>query len=444
MRLFFLSFCFFSFVAFVAPATASEGLQFTVNKTVIQESLEGNEEKTQTQQVVTLWPHAFSVEEGQLQTIYDFDKDLKLEIDHSAKVFKEIPLYATVMFRRQELQNRRAMIKMMGQMASSSAVPSLPEMEMLFGMKYDVEIPRKYIQEHRDKSVAFSYKGRDVFSMIFSETQMPKDLRNSYKHYLVYEHRIHPDIREALDGFTVFHSEIFYVVNAYPDSDMKYVYEIENVEVASASNYSEPPSYQRLFSRNQALHVLIEKSLFKATQPHDKTKYVSDARDLLKQEKYLDAFLAASADVLHYENPQIELLEEIFSKAPQNDPAMLVLLYTAVETDDERREAIDIFEKIAEKVELSYGYVLDLWAARYQAQLQNKKESLQSYFKVVKANPYLVGVYKDIGSVLMEMQRVDEAWNAWMAFSALAGDSKMQVSFQKHNLEMKEKYPEYF
>ncbi len=434
-------------ILFISSIALSKGYQFEAQIDQIIES-EGNKQEANYVQKVILLPTKIIIatSNNAEEIIYDFHNLTTTSINHKNKTFTKNSIFALVAFKHFEMQNRQFMFKSMSEIAPEMAKdPSFKEfyLESLFDMKINSSKLADITQNIKDGSYKFIFDKEEVTSFTLSDKIIPDDLKESFAHYLVYNLNIHPDIRN-----------IILLNNAFPASiNYKYypiVKEIKNVSVKLAeikeylgNDVFLPKDYKEKYSDKEWLNSLAER-IHNGSSKKIEAQYELEMRKLLASGDFLDAYLLSNEQVIQSGALLgIEKDGKILDSLRANEQVAKLRAALDPKSKEETEKSIEITKELA-KQNLKHGYVLDIYLGNFCKNLGKYQEAQQYFVAALKKNPFLTGVYIDLGRLFMSAYDMQAAWECFSIARTITPNYPMLEGVASNEVGLKKLYQDHF
>ncbi len=371
--------------------------------------------------------------EGGRETLYDFRLRRRLNIDRAAGVFANFSLYGDVAFRRFELSKRLELAKLFVE-ASHEDEPPLTLQR--FWLESDVGLAssaRPLAIAHEtiaDGAVRFRLDGEEVALFAPAPQAVPAELQQSFARFLRLSLPIHPDILAAvaLDGRLPQRLVLVGIANGDRRPMgivLRSVKRLEQDYPLPASFEPLPLGAQAADAETASLRGLLPIMLDAASgrhrpAPRPLADYRRAADQALAQKRGFAAMLLLSEAALQYgaaagdcssglgwaarcrrtdeinrvlaDDPRATLFYKAQTAEP-GDPAAAVAAWEGLKHDD-----------------VADGYVVDAFLADRLSAAGRRPEAMGAFALALAGNPYLAGVYKELGDHFLRASRTDLAW----------------------------------
>jgi hypothetical protein len=407
--------------------------------------------------------------EGGRETLYDFRLRRRLQIDRAARVFANFSLYGDVGFRRLELGKRRALAAMFG---DSSGADDLPLPLRPFWIESDVGFSlggknEPAIEQRKlpDGATRFDVGKQEAALFAPASEAVPAELEKSFAHFLRLYLPIHPQILSviALDGRLP--QRLVYVSDA--GGARHPVGLILRRALHRQGDYPLPANFeprplageaqdQEALPLRGLLPLMLQAVAGKAGGgPRSLADYRRGADRALREGHVFAADLTLAESVMQYGTDAVDCSIGP-GDVPCHDPVELgrrfatdpraAKLYEA-QTAEPRdpQAAVQLWASIKHD-DVANGYIIDAFLASRLSAAGHRDEAMGAFARALRGNPYLSGVYKELGDHYLRVSRSDLAWVCYDLGRALPGRNPHDALASVDELEtqLAEDYPEFF
>lgn len=372
-----------------------------------------------SKKTVVLGNGFFSVSEGKLERIYDFKNRRIHYLDHREKTRIDISLFADPAFRIAELQSR---LNMEDAVKKAGGLPleDLFSLESIFGVESETH--------KADLKEDLSEKGKTRF--LESEKQRAEiswgekplsDETGMFSKFLIYDNSLHPLVRRKIAGTRQIPDVIRSQLKNTGATD-EFVLILDDVKTRADQGFQVPKKYP--ISKRRPGMISSAESLaqvLRSTEPGKKQikKYEKAwFLEKINQAKAKNNFLDAALLVLEYglqTGDQKSTTEEMQRLAEyQKEDRELDRFFRSlgISGKEQAARAIEELQKINRK-NLSRAHVIDIMIAGQQSVLGQNVEAQKRMIGALKVNPYIAGVYKDLGDLYYTEFDMVSAWVCW-------------------------------
>jgi hypothetical protein len=410
------------------------------------------EKKTSALLEIVIGKDFFSLTEGRRTQIYDFSKRRIYQVDAAAKTLSEISLFAVAAFRQNEFYNR----KMIWDVLEKSGTRDLPgsrfDLESVFGIEdtgsAEVDIREK---DEGKKRVFWTGKEKAVW-YVPGSTRVNPEWRIMYEKFFRYTQAVHPLILSRLFSEGTVPEALFYRYR-----DLKSLTRV-NLVLKEASErpderYVLPEGYQPGYHSDfltddtgEAYRIITEiLTGANAIEKHNREWFFSRSREALEAKRYLDAALFLFEYHLQ-SGDQAAVTERMREIAPRQaeDPALL-LFFNGLDLSSEEaaRAAADSLRSIRREG-IEEGHVIDIMLANAVYALGDRAGGIRGMISVLKKNPYITGVYKDLGQMFYDSYEMPLAWMCWDLARSLEPRHPMLAQVNELESSLLERMTDYF
>jgi tetratricopeptide (TPR) repeat protein len=371
------------------------------------------------------------VEEGR-ETLYDFRLRRRLMLDRKARSFANLSLYGDVAFRRFELGKRIELAKMYGE-----AMGGEPPLELLpFWIESDVgligaaKVEPKIVTKHLpDGAVSFRFGNEEIALFAPANEAVPEELRKSFARFLRLKLPVHPQILAAvaLDGRLP--KRLVYVSDA--SGTRHPVGLVLRSSVRATGDYPLPADFaprplagqaqdQEALGLRGLLPLMLQAVAGKAAGgPRSLASYRRAADQSLKQGHAFAAALLLAESALQYGADAGDCtvgpggvpchdaaeLGRIFAA----DPRAATLFKAQIDEPKDPKAAVALWNSI-KRDDVADGYVIDAFLADRLSAEGLRQQAMGAFARALQGNPYLAGVYRELGDHFLRASRTDLAW----------------------------------
>jgi hypothetical protein len=408
------------------------------------------------------------VEPGR-ETLYDFRLRRRLNIDRANRAFANFSLYGDVAFRRFELSKRMELGELFVE-TSHEEEPPLPLQR--FWLESDVGLAssaKPLVIAHEtipDGAVRFRLDGEEVALFAPAPQPVPAELQQSFARFLRLRLPIHPDILAAiaLDGRL---PQRLVLVGIADGERRPTGLVLRSVEL-SHEDYPLPARFEPLplggetaDAETSSLRGLLPAMLDAVSgrsriAPRPLADYKRAADQALAQKRGFAAMLLMSEAALQYGAAagdcaaglgwaaRCRRTDEI-NRALADDPRATLFYKAQTAEPGDPAAAVAAWQGL-KRDDVANGYVVDAFLADRLSAARRRQEAMGAFALALAGNPYLVGVYKELGDHFLRASRTDLAWICYDLGRALPGRAAEDALTLIDALEAKlaSTYPAFF
>jgi hypothetical protein len=396
--------------------------------------------------VVTLGHRFFSTEAKDVRTIYDFERYRILRVNLRAKTFEDDSLYSDVGFRVLEFYNRMQL----GNALRSANIKSPVSPEAL--QHFDVALVENLFSLADDKSRtvvdarkvkgATEYHWQQYTLMTVGDRTkpIPTEYQTEYWRFFRYYAGGHPRILESLASAKGVPERSIIVLSNFKA-------ETRTLTLQSIATPPDAPYSLDGFTLAQPdREPYSTLKLIGADAPHELQLRVETAlkdRDsAFAQGKYLDAFLANQEAALSTGESTIDWLRSARDKLNADPEVMRV---AAALGKHDAGQAPRLADELASVRALAPAHVEVLEIFEGNTRLEfGEAQGLGLLLSAARADPYLTGVWRDLGDHYYRSFHMAEAWACLDAARRIAPNHPMLKPADDMERALRAKNPEYF
>lgn len=383
--------------------------------------------------------------------IYDFNKNRILYVDDPGKTVSDVSLFSDIGFRFLEFRNRlyiRDVVLTATPKAKNPqpAIESIFDLETLFGIGAPDMKVSEITEKGEDGKVIYGPAEGPAVECQLSVQAMTSDQRALWEKYLVYGCRIHPQIRRKMASLERAPEFIRY---SYRDAGktVTVAQTLVKASVDASDSYKLPSGYQKLYGPpGEELNMLLA-GVWEGTSPvkqFSESDFSRIVAALVAQNSYFDAALASIEYSLQAGVELPQAMKKAVDESRAKDERAKIFFENLAPTDKLLAErATKALEKIKRKG-LTRGHVIDIMIADGKAIAGDFKGTRELFLKVLKINPYLAGVYKDLGDLLNRNFYVVSAWQCWDTVRFLYPKHKMLKQVDDYEAWLRKTFSDFF
>lgn len=424
------------------PAAAQPGMRIVYDKVeTVTNTASGSPEGKVTRSTLTvrLAPAALAVRDGDAEQVFDFRSARALLLDHAGRTASELSLYALPAFRERELENRRALARMLAVM---DRAPDLADAEAELGMRMDPPARAKVKERRRDGARVFSVNDRQVTSFVAAERTVPPELVAAVSRLYLYGAALHPLVRAELLKEPRLPSRL--------EFSWQLVQERTTVAWTLREIADEPfdaraarAPYPSKPLRNEGVVALACRvRAGEAGTPPAAASYLERAERLLGEGRGFEAFLVAFESRLAGAEAPDALLRRC-GDAARGDARMQALARSMELEAKDPKGALALLLPL-EADGLEGGEVLHVLRANQHLRLGQGDDALKAFTRALTAQPFLLGAWMDAGQLFADGYDTPSAWTCWDAARAIAPGHPMLKRVDELEASLRRRRPEYF
>lgn len=422
-------------VCFCTAAYANVELEFDVHSNKIRQTRkEKKEEAGDSSLKVVLGKDYFSFSQGERQEIYDFVKRRVFLIDQQRKIYEDESLFYNIGFRSLEMQNRLAMEASFKAATVKGLSMDSSLAEHLFSIT-GKDSRLKMTETKGEGTISFETDDKELMSWSLEAIDVTKTEMHQFIKFFRYHFGGHPSILKKLEAF-----------GRIPKSIKITVYDIGSKEtslltLASVSKTSETPydiddlKPGILPDDKDELSKIIYRVRFE-----NPNLYQQRANDVLKaaeddfsKKKYFESFLG----YMEYGFQTGKTSESLVQKKGILQTDENVNKYLAADAAFPKGRSLVTFQQLRNFTE-GHKHIIMTMEGDIQASIGNVDEAKRLLLAALEVNPYLAGVYMDLGKVYYMQYNTLQAWRCWDLGRKLAPASKagkLDTGKETDNLE---------
>lgn len=369
-----------------------------------------------------------SVSINRTEKIYDFKKQRKYIVDHASKTYTDDSLFVLMSYKINEFRNRRMIASTYAKVGTPK--PSGPldpvGLESMFGL-IDKENPSNVELLDKDGRITVASNGETWSEVELSDQDTMVSETESFDKFLSLDKMLHPLVRKKAVSSTKIPKKIAYRYYAGPEPT-QVTLELSGSGPGKHPDLLVPPEYKRMFGENNPLknilpYVLDSKS---SIRRQSKEWYAAAVSSALKKSQPLDALLLATEYLLETGDMKAgnEMMKRIFADKPSDKDLQSYMSGQKFTDEATTQHSLGSLESI-DRSALQHPYMIDIAIASGRLKLNDSAGAIKLLTGVLEKNPYIAGVYKDLGDIFYEGFDMNTAWSCWDAARLLAPDHPM-------------------
>lgn len=396
--------------------------------------------------IVLIGSDYVDISEGERETLYDFRLRRRLSLDRTARVFANFSLYGDVAFRQFELGKRVTLAAMFGGESSGEPLPLglqpfwlESDLGVASGAKHEPVIERDTLA---DGAMRFRLDGEEVALFAPASEAVPAELRRSFARFLRLHLPIHPDILAAiaLDGRL---PQRLVLVRAAA-GERRPIGLVLRAATLPKGDYPLPADFAPRPLAGQAsdaealsLRGLLPIMLDTAAGRHGAPRPLADYRRAVDQAlgrgQTFAATLVLAEAALQYGAAAGECAPGLGWIFPCRDAEELgrklaadpraALFYRAQTAEPKDPAAAAALWADLKHDDVANGYVIDAFLADRLSASGHREDAMGAFSRALHGNPYLAGVYKELGDHFLRASRTELAWICYDFGRVLPGRS---------------------
>jgi hypothetical protein len=400
------------------------------------------------------------------ETIYDFRLRRRLVLDRAARTFISVALYSDIAFRRFDMEKRATLAEMMQRATGGEAQmlglkPFWIESEV--GVSSGV-LPRPSVAHEilADGTSRFRVDGDEVAYVAPMPERFSLRDGQGFARFLRYRLALHPDIVATIeeDGrlprrlvFVTVNGEQRHVAGLVlrraerREGDYPLPATVRPLPLPATADDPESASLRRL------LPSMLE-AVASGREPRTLADYRLAVERALKRHDGFAAALLLAEMTLQYGREANDCTAaaglpcrtpEELSRELGGDVRAAALYRAQALGGKDGGEALAIWRGLNREGEPE-GYIVDLFIANLESAANHREAAIAAFEKVLRGNPALGVLYKDLGDHYLRAGRVDLAWICYDLGRSLRGRSEATSLKVVDALEqsLAAQYPDFF
>lgn len=385
----------------------------------------------------------FSYESDKAKYIYDLDNNKRITINLTNNTFVDDSLFAAVMYKINEFQNRLMLGQTLTAGGSIDNPMALVFIEHLFSLRH----PNKnsgLTSTSTDEVVSYSWEGKELLSYSKEGALVSHQEKEMFIKFFRYVYKGHPQILDQLSSDNIIPYTI--QISQYHTSITKNKLTISSIQTTHSESYSldgylpgelpdkVKPNFRFLYDLKTSKEIMLQQHLDHLLQR---------ANEEFENGKYLDTFLFYLEYSLCSGLQLPSIFQKHFHKIKEDEN--IGKLQTAISSiNSETTEKLLLDFKKLELASKFQMHVIKIFEANTQTILGNHKEAKELFFEALDSSPYITGVYMDLGDIYFKERNPGMAWLCWDVARKINPSHKMVSRVEEFELKLIESYPKFF
>ena len=365
-----------------------------------------------------------SIDSQKSQTVYNFKTCRVRASDPKTATWSDTSLYAMIGFRVKEYQNRMHLADAVNKVVDPQMTLDDDEfmMQTLFGIKppkngQPATATTAVKKTTRDGFDIYSYNGKECARVKYSNREIPESLRPVFERFLIYAFTMHPDVRREIVKSGKVPAEM--ALNWQSIGTVtKNEYTLTDSRLGGAPE--KWPGENEMMTdvgddkMKAAFAAARDEKQFALSKNEQQTGEYIDSR--VAAGVPLDALLAAMEYQLQTGDQDAAVRWLSKYKGPFfHDPkcnlyfASMVPAGNNQKRNKEELAMVDIIDRQG----LEKACVLDIQRGDLLMYMGRDEEAHAAFLAALKGNPFIAGVWKDLGDLYDKSSETQLAWACW-------------------------------
>ncbi|HEV8433173.1 MAG TPA: hypothetical protein VGR95_07160 [Thermoanaerobaculia bacterium] len=432
----------------VLPSFAVANVEITGRLTTSSIAIEGAEkikgdDKPETRDVhLTLGARWFQWDDGNSRGVYDFGKRMAIFVDSEKHLLNEQSLYALLSGRLAELDNRLMIGKVLkaGGGTQAAMMPAtIAEHQLAVRAQGSGRsgIERTTVTGER----RYVWQKKELFAYSTDLVPLPAGGRDLYVQYVRYMIGAHPEILadlQKLDGAPK------WVRHTDPAFGSVQRFEIVATKETPDASYA-LPAMEKTSLQNPAAAAAAAVVVRSTAQSRAEAtaSLITQANAAAEGGKPLEAILG----YLEHNLATGGMLGDDFKRhrdrlvADENVKVFLASL--APQNAEAAKAAIATLTRLA-PLAGPKAYVLGIFRADSETNLGNREAAVDLFTAALKENPFLTGVWKDLGDALDTGYDAADSWRCYEVARIIAPTHNLLTDIARREAALAKEHPEFF
>lgn len=361
--------------------------------------------------------------------IYDFKNKKILSLDPSRKTYVLQSLYADLAFRVAELTNRMFLHSVVGNALKGKLSGQV--FDPFFSEEmFSLQLPDKNSgyelnkAKGKDASTDYKYKDSVVCSFTPSASTLAPEKLKQFSRFLIYGANLHPEVRIDIEKASKVPQKLMYYFDNQPVGKKRVTLTLKKTSPGDYS-FALPPGYTEKRDEKDPLSTVYARIKESGSKPpaNLKEQVLADYKLALENKNYLDALLGLT----EYNLQTGEVLSAEMSAAKNEISAdsECKKLLNGLRTPKNEQQGVAALASLdsIDQSKFKKGYMIDLFRANvilsingfgmHDLKTREPMDPTKAFVAVLEHNPYLTGVYTDLGKFLESCYQQHYAWRCY-------------------------------
>ncbi|PRC93503.1 hypothetical protein [Solimicrobium silvestre] len=367
---------------------------------------------TQESLDVTLDSGYMSMRSANEIKIFDFKTRRRFTLDDATKTYMDYSIYDTVGFRDLEFQNRENLNKRLAAAKIDVDTHRTIDNEHLFAVQSQTQ--RHVEEKDVGDDLEFSIEGRELARWSKAGVKVSAEDSSRFVNFLRYKLGGHPQILKRLAASGVIPNKIVLTFNEFWGTTTC------TIVVNSAHQIDDVAYDLSAFSRRQAakssdkLDQILgqDRGITAAKLEHAKNGILTQQASDIRDGKLLDAMLAVFEFSLTTGQQIPPFTPDQLAKIRLDSSVQNLTHALGASTKEAMPDAITTLVNLRLNAP-NKAYILKIFEANDRLKLGDSDAAKALFAEVLQTNPYIAGVYKDLGDLFYMRFDTAHAWQCW-------------------------------
>jgi hypothetical protein len=434
-------------VLLLAPLVVRANTELTIKSertTIPVKSMQRNygDKGPPTNQTIhlTLGARWMQWDDGSNQEVYDFVKSVDISVDLKAHRLVEVSLYAALSGRAAELDNRL----MLGRVLEAGKVENNPMAgtmaEHQLSLRHDVR-PSGIERKTGNGEQRYLWQEKELFAYSRELVPLPAAARDLYIRFVRYTVGGHPEILDDLQKLDGIPKWLRYSDPAFGDARRLEV--IETKETPDAP-YALPKLEKATMNNREAAAAA---AIVMASTPESRAavtaRILAAANSAVGEGRPLEAILGYLEYHLMNDGglpPDFKIHKDVLTR-DQNVKALLGAIHA--ENEEQAKACIATLARLA-LIAGDKAYIVGIFRADMEGRLGNKQTETSLLVAALTKNPFITGVWKDLGDSLNTGYDAADTWRCYEIARLIVPTHSLLADVVKRETSMAKEHAEFF
>jgi hypothetical protein len=360
--------------------------------------------------------------------IYDFKNKKIVGLDPARKLFYPQSLYADLAFRAAELGNRTVLHAVVGNALKGKFGGQI--FDPFFSEEmFSLQLPEKnsaYELNKTKNKEATDYKHDNlvVSSFVPAATALAGEKQKQFSRFLIYGTYLHPEIRLDIEKSAKVPQKLMYFLDNQPIDKKRVTLTLKKVTPGDYT-FAIPAGFSEKHDDKDPLISVYKRIKETGSKPpaNLQEQVLAEYKAALESKNYLDIFLCLTEYNLQTGEILGDEMQAVKNEI-KTDPECKKLL-AGLRTPKTEQQAVAALASLdsIDVSKLKKAYLIDLFRANvivalngfgmHELKTREPSDPTKAFVSVLEHNPYLTGVYTDLGKFLETSYQQHYAWQCY-------------------------------
>lgn len=411
---------------------------------------------------VSTGPDTLQVQDKNGTTIFNFKNRKFYEIDSTKKTYVESSQMGQLAFRVAETGNRMFLGKLLGSAFKTQKSPTFDKFfnEAMFSIvlkgtgKESISSGYVPVKSKAGAETQYFYGKELVCSVTPSATPMSNESTRQLSRWMITDMRIHPAIRLDIEKLGKVPQKLMYYLINDPVSRERVTYSLKKYTPGNSAA-AIPAGYTKTYAADDPLSSVYPK-IAELKKPPENLRELTLERykKSVEEKNYFDAMLTITEYGLQTGENLGAQMAGIKDQLTE-DPECRKMVAGLGEPQNEKEATLSLGSlDMVDRSKSDKSYLIDIFRANLIINMYKngasdvhtslEKDPVKAFVSVLEHNPFIGGVYHDLGDFLEREYKQPYAWNCYDLARTFYPKHPFMDDINEKEKILLSKYPEFF